>query len=80
MYAKHHMLGPGSSPGSIDRVIHWLVEGRGGPHYCGYAQRFHQPWADVAEKYNTLQGAMAASERVFGLHLSPQQHGKESAS
>ncbi len=32
-----------------------------------YAQRFYQPLSDLAEKYNILQGAMAASERIFEL-------------
>jgi ATP-binding cassette, subfamily B, multidrug efflux pump len=32
-----------------------------------YAQRTYQPLSDLAEKYNILQAAMAASERIFGL-------------
>jgi ATP-binding cassette subfamily B multidrug efflux pump len=32
-----------------------------------YAQRFYQPLADLSEKYNILQGAMASSERIFSL-------------
>jgi ATP-binding cassette subfamily B protein len=36
-----------------------------------YAQRFYQPLADLAEKYNILQGAMAASERIFRLLDTP---------
>src|SRR5215213_1307953 len=32
-----------------------------------YAQRFYQPLADLSEKYNILQGAMASSERIFRL-------------
>jgi ATP-binding cassette subfamily B protein len=32
-----------------------------------YIQRAFQPIQDLAEKYNILQGAMAASERLFGL-------------
>jgi ATP-binding cassette subfamily B protein len=35
--------------------------------FLQYAQRFYQPLADLSEKYNILQGAMAASERVFEL-------------
>jgi len=35
--------------------------------FLQYAQRFYQPLADLSEKYNILQGAMAASERVFDL-------------
>jgi ATP-binding cassette subfamily B multidrug efflux pump len=33
--------------------------------FLQYAQRFYQPLADLSEKYNILQAAMAASERVF---------------
>jgi ATP-binding cassette subfamily B protein len=36
-----------------------------------YAQRFYQPLSDLAEKYNILQGAMAASERIFELIDTP---------
>jgi ATP-binding cassette subfamily B protein len=32
-----------------------------------YAQRFFRPVADISEKLNGLQAAMAASERIFGL-------------
>lgn len=32
-----------------------------------YAQRFYQPISDLSEKYNILQAAMAASERIFTL-------------
>jgi ATP-binding cassette subfamily B protein len=32
-----------------------------------YAQRFYQPIRDLSDKYNILQGAMAASERIFKL-------------
>src|SRR5262249_1689247 len=30
-------------------------------------QRFFRPIADISEKYNTLQAAMASSERIFDL-------------
>jgi ATP-binding cassette subfamily B multidrug efflux pump len=33
--------------------------------FIQYVERFYRPIRDLAEKYNTLQGAMAASERVF---------------
>jgi len=33
--------------------------------FLQYAQRFYQPLADLSEKYNILQGAMASSERIF---------------
>ncbi len=35
--------------------------------FMQYAQRFFRPIQDLSEKYNILQAAMAASERVFGL-------------
>ncbi len=36
-----------------------------------YAQKFFQPIRDLSEKYNVLQSAMAASERIFGVLDSP---------
>ncbi|MGB9235035.1 MAG: ABC transporter ATP-binding protein, partial [Terriglobales bacterium] len=35
--------------------------------FMSYAQRFFRPIQDMSEKYNILQGAMAAGERVFKL-------------
>jgi ATP-binding cassette, subfamily B, multidrug efflux pump len=35
--------------------------------FIQYVERFYRPVRDLAEKYNILQGAMAASERVFGV-------------
>ncbi len=35
--------------------------------FLQYAQRFYRPLSDLAEKYNILQAAMAASERIFAL-------------
>jgi len=35
--------------------------------FMQYAQRFFRPIQDLSEKYNTLQAAMAASERIFKL-------------
>ncbi|NJL28394.1 MAG: ABC transporter ATP-binding protein [Thermoanaerobaculia bacterium] len=35
--------------------------------FLQYAQRFYQPIADLSEKYNILQAAMASSERIFEL-------------
>ncbi|HYN21086.1 MAG TPA: ABC transporter ATP-binding protein, partial [Thermoanaerobaculia bacterium] len=40
--------------------------------FLQYAQRFYQPLADLSEKYNILQGAMASSERVFRLLDTPE--------
>lgn len=39
--------------------------------FLQYAQRFYQPLADLSEKYNILQAAMASSERIFGLLDEP---------
>jgi ATP-binding cassette, subfamily B, multidrug efflux pump len=39
--------------------------------FLQYAQRFYQPLADLSEKYNLLQQAMASSERVFQLLDTP---------
>jgi ATP-binding cassette subfamily B protein len=35
--------------------------------FIQYAQRFFRPIQDLSDKYNILQGAMAASERIFKL-------------
>ncbi len=35
--------------------------------FLQYAQRFYQPLADLSEKVNILQSAMASSERIFEL-------------
>jgi ATP-binding cassette subfamily B protein len=40
--------------------------------FLQYAQRFFQPLADLSEKYNILQGAMAASERIFRMIDTPE--------
>src|SRR4029077_17827409 len=41
--------------------------------FIQYAQRFFRPIQDFSEKYNILQSAMAASERVFKLMDTPAQ-------
>ena len=35
--------------------------------FLQYSQRFFRPISDLSEKFNILQGAMASSERIFGL-------------
>jgi ATP-binding cassette subfamily B multidrug efflux pump len=35
--------------------------------FVQYSQRFYRPISDLAEKFNILQGAMAACERIFEL-------------
>src|SRR6266550_3154238 len=44
-----------------------------------YAQRFYEPISDLSEKYNILQAAMAASERIFKLLDTPVQIKDEGA-
>lgn len=39
--------------------------------FLQYAQRFYQPLAELSEKYNILQSAMASSERIFQLLDEP---------
>lgn len=39
--------------------------------FVQYVQRFFRPISDLSEKFNTLQGAMASSERVFALLDTP---------
>jgi len=39
--------------------------------FMQYAQRFFRPIQDLSEKYNILQSAMAASERIFKLMDTP---------
>jgi ATP-binding cassette subfamily B protein len=41
--------------------------------FIQYAQRFFRPIQDFSEKYNILQSAMAASERVFRLLDTPAE-------
>jgi ATP-binding cassette, subfamily B, multidrug efflux pump len=41
--------------------------------FIQYAQRFFRPIMDFSEKYNILQSAMAASERIFKLLDTPPQ-------
>jgi ATP-binding cassette subfamily B multidrug efflux pump len=41
--------------------------------FLQYAQRFYQPLADLSERYNILQGAMASSERIFELLDTPTE-------
>ena len=41
--------------------------------FMQYAQRFFRPIMDLSEKYNILQAAMAASERIFNLIDTPSE-------
>lgn len=40
--------------------------------FLQYAQRFYQPLADLSEKFNLLQQAMASAERIFALDDQPE--------
>ena len=42
--------------------------------FMQYAQRFFRPIQDLSEKFNILQSAMAASERIFRLLDEPVTH------
>jgi ATP-binding cassette, subfamily B, multidrug efflux pump len=53
------------------RVIHGTVTLGILVAFMQYAQRFFRPIQDLSEKYNILQSAMAASERVFKLLDTP---------
>ncbi len=41
--------------------------------FIGYAQQFYQPINDMADKYQIMQAAMAASERIFQVLDTPRQ-------
>jgi ATP-binding cassette, subfamily B, multidrug efflux pump len=55
-------LHPNRAPGFFGTVSIGVLIG-----FIQYAQRFFRPIMDLSEKYNILQAAMAASERVFKL-------------
>jgi ATP-binding cassette subfamily B protein len=60
---REHLLSAGASREAVKHLaeIGVLVA------FFQYAQRFFRPIQDLSEKYNILQSAMAASERVFKL-------------
>jgi ATP-binding cassette subfamily B protein len=39
--------------------------------FLQYARQFYEPLADLSQKYNILQSAMASSERIFGVLDTP---------
>ena len=55
-------LAPGSHPALGGAVTLGVLVA-----FIQYAQRFFRPIQDLSEKYNILQAAMAASERIFKL-------------
>jgi ATP-binding cassette subfamily B protein len=62
--AAAHALGlnPSRAPGFFGTVTVGVLIA-----FIQYAQRFFRPIMDLSEKYNIMQAAMAASERVFKL-------------
>lgn len=58
----HHAVNTSRIPGVFGTVTIGVLIG-----FIQYAQRFFRPIQDLSEKYNILQAAMAASERVFKL-------------
>ncbi|MBM3750474.1 MAG: ABC transporter ATP-binding protein [Acidimicrobiia bacterium] len=48
--------------------------------FLQYSRRFFQPISDLSEKFNILQAAMAASERIFGLLDTPVEMPTSAAS
>jgi len=57
-----HAVNASRVPGLLGTVTIGVLIG-----FIQYAQRFFRPIQDLSEKYNILQAAMAASERVFKL-------------
>ncbi len=53
------------------RVIDGTIEIGVMVAFMMYAQRFFRPIQDLSEKFNILQSAMAASERIFRLLDEP---------
>jgi ATP-binding cassette subfamily B protein len=50
-----------------DRVFHQALSIGSLFAFIQYSERFFRPIRDLSERYNTLQGAMASSERIFEL-------------
>jgi ATP-binding cassette subfamily B multidrug efflux pump len=55
------------------QIVHTVVSIGILTAFIQYAQRFFRPIQDFSEKYNILQSAMAASERVFKLLDTPAE-------
>jgi ATP-binding cassette subfamily B protein len=62
---NHTYLAPGSS--AVQHSIFGTVTLGVLIAFIQYAQRFFRPIQDLSDKYNILQAAMAASERIFKL-------------
>ncbi|MBX6362688.1 MAG: ABC transporter ATP-binding protein [Gemmatimonadetes bacterium] len=58
-YGGSEVLAGGLTVGTVFAFLQW-------------ARRFFRPIQDLSEKYNMLQGAMAASERIFKLLDTPE--------
>src|SRR5947209_15926989 len=63
--SAHHFVVPGSS--AVGTSIFGTVSIGVLIAFIQYAQRFFRPIQDLSDKYNILQAAMAAAERVFKL-------------
>jgi len=57
------------------RMIQGAIELGALVAFIQYSERFFRPIADLSEKYNILQSAMASSERVFNLLDTPVEVG-----
>jgi len=53
------------------KVVQGAISVGGLIAFMQYAQRFYQPLSDLSDKYNILQAAMAASERIFRVLDTP---------
>lgn len=58
--------------GGLD-VLHGVVAFGVLYAFVGYAQQFFQPINDIADKYQIMQSAMAASERIFQVIDTPRE-------
>ena len=62
--SQHHLLalaGPGATPVQVAAAIGLIVK------FSEFITRFFEPIRDLSAKYAVMQGAMAASERIFQL-------------
>ncbi|MGI4830253.1 MAG: ABC transporter ATP-binding protein [Janthinobacterium lividum] len=69
--SAHHWINAGPAPFAGNFTPHFSLFGTVSLGvliaFIQYAQRFFRPIQDLSDKYNILQAAMAASERVFKL-------------
>ena len=69
--SAHHWINSGPAPFAGGFPVHFSLFGTVSLGvliaFIQYAQRFFRPIQDLSDKYNILQAAMAAAERVFRL-------------